>query len=382
MKAILKYRLFIAVTLLAHCKVKYDPPAVSTDAGYLVVDGFLNNSADTTFIRLSHTRKPDSNLLNSGEKNATITIEDNEGNTLYNLKESGSNGSYTLPGMNLDINNKYRLRIKTTNGKEYLSDEITVKQTPAIDSINWVKDDRGVTIYVNAHDNTGSTKYYRWEYTETYQYHSTLISRYKYDVTASYHIGGRPDSEFIYTCWKTNKTPALLLATSEKLSADIISQNPIRFISSNSVELSVKYSILLKQYALTKEAYTYLQNLRKFTELTGSVFDAQPLEITGNVHAVNNANEPVLGYVTACNMQSMRIYITNEQVAPWTFNPYCTKILVPKNTDSIDAYFAGGAYIPIDFYNSSPLSPIYGALKECADCRVLGGTTIKPDFWP
>jgi hypothetical protein len=381
-KTILKYHLFIAVILLSDCKDRYAPPVLANSVNFLVVDGFLNNSADSTFIRLSHTRELDSSLLNSGENNAQMTIEDDRGNTLYNFREIGSNGSYTLPGINLDVNTKYRLRIKTVSGKEYLSDEITVKQTPPIDSINWIKDDKGVTIYSNAHDISGITKYYRWEYIETYQYRSTLISRLKYDITAPYHIGGRPDSEFIYTCWKTNNTPGLLLATSENLSADIISQNPIRFISNNSVELSVKYSILLKQYSLTKEAYTYLQNLRKFTELTGSIFDAQPLEITGNIHAINNNNEPVLGYVTACNMDTMRIYITNDEVAPWIFNPSCTKFLVPRNTDSVDSYFSSGAYIPVEYLNSSPISPIWGTLNECADCRALGGTTTKPNFWP
>ena len=45
-----------------------------------------------------------------------------------------------MPGMNLDINSKYKLHIRTSDGKEYISDEITVVETPPIDSISWEKE--------------------------------------------------------------------------------------------------------------------------------------------------------------------------------------------------------------------------------------------------
>ena len=63
--------------MVVGCKEKYDPPATKENPNFLVVDGFLNNSSDTTFIRLSRTRNLDSNLLNSGERNADMLIEDN-----------------------------------------------------------------------------------------------------------------------------------------------------------------------------------------------------------------------------------------------------------------------------------------------------------------
>ncbi|MBS1609606.1 MAG: DUF4249 domain-containing protein [Bacteroidetes bacterium] len=365
------------------CKEKYVPSVANSNLNYLTVDGFLNNSSDSAFIRLSRTRNLDSSLLNSGENGAELTIEDSSGNAIYYFRQLNNNGMYTLPGMNLNVNNKYKLRIKTVSGGEYLTDEIPVLRTPPIDSISWKKSDKGVTIYTNTHDPLNNTKYYRWNYTETWQYHSTYISRLKYDSTSlPYKVSGRPDSEFLYTCWIEQNSKDLLLATSTKLSQDVISENPIRFISNNSIELSVKYSIAARQYALTKAAYEYLQNLKKNTEQTGSIFDAQPSELKGNIHSVSNPNEPVLGYITISSVDSARIYISNSEVAPWVWGLNCAQILVPLNSDSTELYFNHLGYIPLEPYNSSPFSPIWAALTPCGDCTVNRGTTKKPGFWP
>jgi len=383
LKRTFPYYLFFTAPFLLCCKERYQPDIKGGNIEYLVVDGFLNNSSDSTFIRLSLTRKLDSNLLNTGVRNAQMTIEDNSGNTYYYFTELNSDGVYTIPGLNLDNNNKYRLRIKMAGGKQYLSDEITVQRTPPIDSISWKKTSKGVTIYSNTHDPLNNTRYYRWEYTNTWQYHTDYLSRLRYDTAypGLGQLAGRDNDELIYTCWKTERSFDLLLGSSAKLTEDIIYEYPIRFIASNSIELSVKYSILLKQYVLTREAYEYLQNLKKNTEQTGSIFDAQPSELSGNIHTVNNSKETILGFITACNMDSMRIYITNEQVAPWVFGPSCTRFLVPKNSDSIELYFNHLGYIPIEYYNSSVMSPIWGSLPDCADCRRNGGQLQKPGFW-
>ena len=120
--------LLVAAAMLVGCKEKYKQPATKGNPNFLVVDGFLNNSPDTTFIRLSRARNLDSNLLNSGESNADMVIEDNAGSILYHFQELNDDGKYMLPGMNLDMNNKYKLHIRTSDGKEYISDEITVVQ--------------------------------------------------------------------------------------------------------------------------------------------------------------------------------------------------------------------------------------------------------------
>ncbi len=84
-----------------------------------------------------------------------------------------------------------------------------------------------------------------------------------------------------------------------------------------------RYSILVKQYALTPDAFNFYQNLKTNTEQLGSIFDAQPSEISGNIHNVNNANEPVIGYMSITNVQSLRIFVNAASVLPQYFlTPY------------------------------------------------------------
>ena len=108
------------------CKEKYEPPVTQLNLNYLVVDGTLINGADSTIIRLSRTQLLDQNPATKGERNAQVTLEDTDGNTLYNFIQLNEKGDYAVPGMDLDINRKYHLRINTANGSQYVSDDLAV----------------------------------------------------------------------------------------------------------------------------------------------------------------------------------------------------------------------------------------------------------------
>ncbi len=359
------------------------------------MDGFLNNSNDSTIIHLSRTTElsEDYTVDRNGEFNAHMTVEDEAGNTVYTFVPVNNKGLYTIPGMNLDENKKYRLRIHTTDGNEYVSDDIPVKKNPPIDSISWLRADNGVTIYSNTHDAENNTKYYRWEYSETWDYSTYYFSEIKYvvDTPAPDYVKIRDQNELINHCWKTLNSKNILLASTVKLSADIISLNPVRFIPLNSFELTFTYSILVKQYALTREAFEYYELLKKFTEQFGSIFDSQPSQLGGNIHCLTNKDASVIGYITATNLQSKRIYITNDQVAPWKEDVYCEPVHIAP-PDSFRYYFS--SLLP-DGQNPprrTPLEAIYNSLGEmtgiksgyniCSDCLSRGGINSKPDFWP
>lgn len=367
---------FVLILLLfPDCKQNFEPPAIQQRLGALVVDGFIHVGADTSVILLSRTKRLDEEKNNLPEKGASLSIEDEEGNTLYDFQELNDSGKYIVPGVNLDFNSKCRLKIRTTNGREYISDNIPVIKTPAIDSISWRKEARGFFIYANTHDPADNTHYYRWDYSETWQYRANFFSTLIYENG----LRDRFPQEYIYECWRTNASTELLLASSVKLSQDIIHEKSVRVIPLNGIELSIKYFIFLKQYALTREHYEYLENLKRITEQTGSIFDAQPSEIKGNIHAVDNKNEVVIGYVSASSVAEKKLYIKNEEVKPWTFIQPCKEVKVPSA--SIDNYFRSGALIPLYYDGAGPAQVVLATERICADCTIRGGVTTRPDFW-
>jgi len=364
--------------LLTACKENYEPPVIKTNPYLLVVDGFINNSADTTSIYLSRTRKLSDGATNSPEIHAQLTLEDASGAILYYFQEK-DNGNYIVPGISLDVNRTYKLRINTADGKHYASDEIQVKQTPPIDSVSWERQDNGLTIFVNTHDPQNNTRYYRWEYTNTWEYYSRYYSGFKYE---NHDVIPRRPDEDVYKCWTTRNSTDLQLGSSAKLSEDVIHKSPIRFIPVNAIELSGIYSILVRQYAITKEGYEYFQNLKKITEQLGSIFDAQPSQLTGNIHLTDDPTEPVLGFVTASSVEIKRIFIRHEEVVPWYYALQCEDpFIVPL--DSLEDYFGTGVYIPTSQYSPRGIiEGYYAGTDGCVDCTSHGGTNVKPDFWP
>ncbi len=372
---LLKIYLFIwFVFYFGGCKEVYIPPVIASNNNFLVVDGFINYGQDSTIIRLSRSRSLIDTVRAIPELNAQVTVE-GQGSEIYPLNEVG-NGEYGIDQLNLNINQLYRIRITTNTGEQYLSDFVPIKPTPPIDSINWIRQDDGVHIFVNTHDPTNNTKYYWWEYTETWEYHSEYESYFQY---INKQIVLRDPNKHVVVCWSTQKGTNILVASSANLSQDLIYESPMLVIPQASDKISVEYSISVKQFALTKEAFEYWQNLKKSTEQVGGLFDAQPSQITGNIHSVTNPNEPVLGYISASSAESKRIFITNREVLPWFRFTTCVLKSVPS--DSSDFYFGGEGYIPINIL-PQPTPGYWGALGDCADCALRGGTLVKPSFWP
>jgi Domain of unknown function (DUF4249) len=188
--------------------------------------------------------------------------------------------------------------------------------------------------------------------------------------------------EVPHICWDNDHSENILIATSANLSSDLIYHKPLTVIPPHSEKFFIKYSIFVRQYALTSDAYNYWQNLQKTTEGTGTLFDQEPSQIAGNIHCVTNPKEPVLGFVGVGTVAGQRIFVTNNQVAPWETSAPCGTFAV-HSKDSL-AYFENtGAYDVL--YTLPPGSINIKAYimtsDYCADCTARRGTDIMPAFW-
>jgi hypothetical protein len=382
-------KMFVAgmvMLLFAQCKQSYDPQIEPKNIKLLVVEGFLNSGQGPTTIRLSRTV----NLKDTAimpELGAQVNVEDENGSSF--TLTGNTKGEYSIAQLILNNNVKYRLHIKTTNGKEYASDFTSVKYTPSIDSITWQREDGGLRLYANAHDPQNATKYYQWKHEETWEFHSTSYSSLKYIRDNTNRVIGLvykyPDHRVdttIYKCWKTVNSSAIILGSTEKLTADVVNL-PVQYIEPNSEKLSVLYSLNLKQYALSQGEYLFLQKMKKNTEQVGTLFDPQPSELSGNIHCLTDPNEIVIGYVEISQEQTKRIFIYNNQVSGWNYQSGCYQTIIDNKLDSIAKY--GRDLYPTVPFAISPLGDIlqfYVTYNEdCVDCTIRG-INQKPFFWP
>ena len=302
-----------------------------------------------------------------------IIITDDFGNIFYlNETEEGTyvTDSATFRGM---IGRIYTLHISSNRGINnliYQSYPVEMKPVPPIDSIyyekieipvtvSWIQNPEGCQIFLDTHDPSNKCKYYRWEYTDTWEF------RIPYSV---------PNN----TCWTSSTSDKINIANTSSLSESKITKYPLSFVSNNSDRLSVKYSILVNQYSLNEDEYAYWDKLQRITQEVGSLYDIIPSSVPSNVYCINNPGEQVLGYFSVSAATSKRIFIRDHFYG--LAKPY-----------SYDACIADtvfdGAYIPnlgssvwVLIDNFIPRYQVITYTRGCADCTTRG-TTSRPAYW-
>jgi hypothetical protein len=369
----------ILVFFFAGCKVPYDPTLKTAGDRFLIVEGFINVNGVSTNIKLSRTRnvtKGDT-ASNINETGANVAIEDNQ-NNLYPLNETGD-GNYSA-SYTLSPANQYRLHITTGNQEEYRSDFVKVKEAPPIDDLGWKFKYGDVQVFVNTHDPSNQTTYYRWDYKETWEFHSEYYSTLMYDAP---NVQVVDRSVPVYVCYRSKNSTNIFLGSTAKLQQDIIHEAPLSLIPYHDKRISVLYSIDVTQYALDPSAYKYWSSLKENTENVGSIFGQQPGKNVGNIHSIADPFERVIGYISAGSTQQARLFISDSSMpADWNQKGNCDYIEVPPIKDSLGFYFGVQGFVPIKAHlNGIIVLGYFASEGPCVDCTI-NGTTQKPGFWP
>ncbi|MCP2045872.1 DUF4249 domain-containing protein [Pontibacter sp. HSC-36F09] len=368
---------WLVMLIVSGCVDPYFPEVKESASSFLVVNGFLNANGPTT-IQLLRSQSLNDMGAPPAEENATVIVESENGER-YGLHETGY-GTYVHPNLQMSTDSKYRLYIRTRSGSEYASDYVEVKTSPAIESVNWKADGEEVKIYVNSQDPNNNTHYYKWDFEETWQFRTAFYSVFIYE---NGQVRQRePHDSPIYVCWKSDNSTRVEIGSSVKLSEDRISNYRLLSIPYNSEKVSMKYSILVKQYALTREAFEYLEMLKKNTENIGTLFDPLPSQLNSNIHSLSNPEETVIGYMTATTIETKRIFVDSRDLPrDWRlYYPTCEIDTVMMGM--VQERFEGGSLVPVDaIYGMSP-DPIgyTAAARPCVDCT-LQGTNVKPAYW-
>lgn len=363
--------------LLSGCTKNFELPDTKPDNTVLVVEGDIKTGGviENTFV-LSRV-KALFEVNDIPETNALVEIVQQNG-PRWTIPHKGK-GVYSAP-LNLPDNAALSLKITSADGKIYETPFQKSVLTPPIDSVTWKQELNGgdVKLYVHTRDVTNNTRNYKWTYTETWERRSWFNSLYDF-------VGGsivpRDPANDVSTCYNSSNGSTYIVGNSNDLKDDVISYQPITLIEKPSEKLYVRYSILVRQIGLTKEAYDYWDILKKNTELRGTLFDPQPSRMPTNIVCTNDSKREAIGYISVGKVSEKRIFIMNSAVNLWPTrneaNPcdsyeyprFLAERFLSQNSNYLPAYFvtAGGGFGV--------------AIKQCIDCRITGGVTTKPDFW-
>jgi hypothetical protein len=352
----------------------------------LVVDGVFSDIFKRHQIFISRTTSFNQKYFKA-EEGAEVTITDQDEN-VTTLSETKP-GIYETPETAAVNGATYTLKIKTAAGKRYTSTEVLFKSGPDIDAVNSryveTSNGKGVEISVNTEDPTGQTRFYRWNFIETYEVRTPFPSVWRW-------LGGnevifREDS--IDICYVTDTLRNILTHTTKNLEQDKVVDKALKFIPEDSYSLTHKYSMLVQQFALSEEAFLYWENLRQTSEQQGTLSDRQPGTLPGNIISIDDPSETVIGFFEACKVSEKRIFVSYVDfykegfVRPPRMRSYCLEIL-PILAPELEL----GAYMEQyqetmyiwEVYGFSPDAVFQLMPKRCCDCRDLGPIT-KPSFF-
>lgn len=381
-------RYFFLVVLCVSCIDPYLPPFSSEQASFIVVDGYISIDG-TAYVKLSRSIPLSSDVAFPRERNATVTITSTSGES-FSLTEVDS--IYVASNLNVSADEKYTLNIKTTSGGEYVSDEVQVYPTPPIDEIEFSFPEKRdmLEIRVSAKDpNPNATGFYLWDMIETYEYHAPIYAGFKI-------VGGRiverEPEDILFFCYRDVAKPSVMFSTNS-LSENVISKFAVARIEKGSEKISARYTILVKQRAISEAEFAFRTQVQKTSEQQGGIFAVMPGTVVGNVRS-QNPDEFVLGYFRAQDLKEKRFFIEFEDLPkdfqiPYVGDPTCSPIKtcdIPTPPQYFDCTpvenLNGDVLIVTSNTNGRGVITSYNyVVTACGDCRYRGGTTIPPPFW-
>jgi hypothetical protein len=400
----LRYKTVFILAVVFTFYTCIDPynPTLKGYESLLVVEGIISDQNVSNFIKLSRTIQdqnippvmvPDANVYITDENEITTNFE-NRGKGIYKSDSLQFRGA---PG------HIYTLHILTADGAEYRSESCKMNPVPEIDSIYFEKDEelstagtesnKGIMIFLDAKAGDLNT-YYKWDFVETWKFRVPYPRKYAY--LGDEVVTPVPIKDY---CWKKNNSNEIVINAASSEQSGKITKQPVLFIASDkSDRLSLQYSILIRQYSVSKNEYDFWNHLKGVNENVGDIFASQPYSVKSNIHNVNNPKENVMGYFQVSAVKERRKFIKHDEIAaldlpsfvypcerieaspkdnPWNqFNPPLSFDEIYKALTSTGYYFVEPKYFQTGFQ----LDEMVFTKSECADCEITG-TLVKPKFW-
>lgn len=374
--------MLISALLINGCITVFEPEGYDQVDNLLVIEGDIATNEQTEII-VSRSLKLNAISKRNFIKGAVVWVESEVG-VKYPASQvtTGTDVKYVANTVGLDVSKKYKLCVTTPDGKAYESDFVSVIISPDIDSIEFVSDttNKRVTFYVNTHDDSNKTHYYKWNYTEDWEFTSHLYSSFEYNPVTMQITEIPSYQRNRFYCWNKDVSKKIIATSTTHLSSDKVYRMPLVSMESLDLRISVLYSIEVTQRALSREGFQYWETLRKNSDQVGGIFSPQPSEMKGNIKCITDSEETVLGFISAGYVTKKRFFASKEEIGVY-YDPHRCETLIPESFAPPVAWstmFDTG----YDVVSNSPSSrESLWAPVACVDCRIFG-TKNKPSFWP
>ncbi len=392
-------------------------PFEATTQGFedtLVIDALLTDEMKQHRVVLERS-SPFSESGSNPVAKADVQIVDDQG-TVYRFAETQAGQYVSEQAFAAVQGSTYSLKIKTSDGKSYGSETVSVPNAVPIGNIEARRSmngegEEGVGILLDNTSNASMPTYFRYEYDETYKVIAPRWNPFEFEVvhyiacdTLPYEVDTKVRTEEQRICYGNRTSNRIIQTATVDLNSNQIEDFEILFIDRTNYILSHRYSIKVRQYSQTPDAYTFYQRLEDFSSSENIFSQVQPGFFQGNVFSETNEDEKVLGFFEVASVSEQRIFFdydelfANEPLPPYPVNCetarnpplysqgyHCADFRVcDGDCDSplIEGILAGVIVYLAE--NETPTGdtpgPYFVLPSPCGDCTKLG-SNIVPDFW-
>ncbi|WP_289644252.1 DUF4249 domain-containing protein [Maribacter aestuarii] len=368
----------------------------------LVIEATITDEDKIQSVHISRSFPLDT-VAAKGERGALVEITDETGR-VFGFDDNG-NGTYSSRMAFAAQNGRsYQLSVRTSYGKSYQSETVSIRASSTIDEIYAVrefKDDleEGVFIYVDSYDASNNSLYYRYEYEETYKIIAPFYSGFEafvFSPLPSTSVGFRASDSVGQVCYATDNSRRIIQTTTTNLGEDRVSRFAVRFINRENYIISHRYSILVKQYVQSREAFSYYKTLATLSGSESLFSQIQTGFLDGNISSQQDSSEKIIGFFEVASVTEKRLFFDYEDLFPGEALPdyiincqFLSPPLIGLSGQTFPLYDA--VYFGfVDFYDEydterNPLNfgqygPYLMTPAGCGDCTKFGSRTV-PSFW-
>jgi hypothetical protein len=365
--------------LVVSCVSSYEAD-IEDEPELISIEGSLVKGESEQIVRVSKTAS-----LSYAQfipvRGCNVSLIDEFDNAWYYRDLTGGVYRTAIPDEELVHGRRYKIRVITSEGDVYESDYEILNPGIEVDSVYYAIEDKvdnisgepysGLQFYLDVKAGEDESRYFRWRIDETYEYTSFApLSYYYLDETLTPILP--PDPWAVYRCWRGEEISGLFQSSTMNLSLNEKKRIPLNYVSDQSERLRIKYSLQVKQYTLSEDAFNYFEQNRLAIEEADGLYTRQPRQPITNIQNLDNEEERVLGYFWVSTQATKRIFVpeleeldVSAQECPyWEFIPLED----------------GEGPFPVYIY-ADPVKGRIVSLRDCFDCTRRGGTNVKPDYW-
>lgn len=362
---------FIAIPLLmlmAACVKPYYPEIDKYDK-ILVIDGMLTDDGDAPAVTITYSYQVESKRPEM-VRNAKVYINSSDG-ARYDLDEK-SPGEYRYTGSMFKVEHgmSYQLIVEH-DGNTFSSPYEKVIPVAAISDLSMQvvtePSNQGASIFISTKGTDQESKYYSWSYEETWKFRVPLIT---------------PQFDDRRICYASSSSVGINIGTTDIYTDNSFSNFPILFITSQGPKLSIRYSILVKQYSISRDTYMYLDHVKKTNESNGSLFDPIPSSMNGNITCETT---PVIGNFQVSSVSERRMFIDRQELIGINVEQGMKECrqqdILPGDKHKIDSLESiGYVLMDISTINQSTYYR-YASSELCFNCTAAGAVNTPPSWW-